>query len=430
MKLLTEVINSGLCCGCGTCAGICPTEAIKMNATDGLFVPEINEAKCNNCQLCMQACPGHSVDFKALRARIFGKEPESSLIGNYLDCYIGHSMDDLTRFDSTSGGIITQLLVFALENHLIDGAIVTRMRKNNPLETESFIARTAEEIIEASKSKYCPVTANVCLRQILKEDGRFAVVGLPCHIHGIRKAESVLRTLNKRIVLHLGLLCSHTVNFEGTYFLLKKLRIQKEEVTNITYRGSGWPGSMSIEKKNASKVSLPLVGDWQAYWSLFSSFFFTPTRCTVCPDQTAELSDISFGDAWLPELKSEKKGASILISRTSEGESLLRKAMSAGAISIKRVSVEKVMQSQFVNLKFKKNDLSYRLSLMSSFGKEIPTFNPTLQRSESFISALRDLYIYFNIKASSSNRFKSVLVNAPLPLIRLYYGIYKSLCLI
>src|SRR5690554_5758506 len=110
MKLLTEVINSGLCCGCGTCAGICPTEAIKMNATDGLFVPEINEAKCNNCQLCMQACPGHSVDFKALRARIFGKEPESSLIGNYLDCYIGHSMDDLTRFDSTSGGIITQLL--------------------------------------------------------------------------------------------------------------------------------------------------------------------------------------------------------------------------------------------------------------------------------------------------------------------------------
>jgi coenzyme F420 hydrogenase subunit beta len=430
MKLLAEIIERGLCCGCGTCAGVCPTEAIKMNISEGLFVPEIDEAKCNNCQLCIQSCPGHSVDFKALRSRIFGREPECNSIGNYLHCYIGHSMDDLTRFDSTSGGIITHLLIFALENNLIDGALVTRMRKNNPLEPESFIARTAEEIVEASKSKYCPVAANVCLRQILKENGRFAVVGLPCHIHGIRKAETVFRTLNKRIVLHLGLLCSHTVNFAGTYFLLKKLRLQKDEVSKIAYRGMGWPGSMSIETKNASRISLPLLGDWQAYWPLFASFFFTPMRCTLCPDQAAELADISFGDAWLPELKSEKSGLSIILSRTSEGESLLSKARSAKVILTKRVGVEKVKQSQFVNLKFKKGDLPYRLSLMSSMGKEIPIFNPMVPPSDSFISALRAFYIYFNIKASLSRHFKDFLVNAPFPLIRLYYGIYKSLSLI
>ena len=35
------------------------------------------------------------------------------------------------------------------------------MKKDNPLEPEPFIARTREEIIEASKSKYCPVPANI-----------------------------------------------------------------------------------------------------------------------------------------------------------------------------------------------------------------------------------------------------------------------------
>ena len=430
MKSLSEIVEQGLCCGCGTCAGVCPTEAIRMNASEGLFVPEIEEAKCSHCQLCVKSCPGHSVDFKALRQRIFGGEPEYDSVGNYLHCYVGHSTDDQIRFDSTSGGVLTQLLIFALESNLIDGAAVTRMRKNNPLETESFIARTPEEVIAASKSKYCPVAANVCLKQILKENGRFAVVGLPCHLHGVRKAETVFSALNKKIVLHLGLLCSHAVDYAGTYFLLKKLRLRKEEVSKIAYRGMGWPGSMSIETTRTSRVSLPLVGDWHAYWSLFSSFFFTPMRCTMCPDQAAELADISFGDAWLPELKSEKSGASIMLSRTSQGENLLSKAMLAKAISIKRVGVEKVMQSQFVNLRFKKDDLHFRLSLMNSLGKEVPEFIPNMPPSDSFVSALRALYVYSNIKASSNRHFRSLLLNVPFPLIRLYYGMYKFLTLI
>jgi coenzyme F420 hydrogenase subunit beta len=424
---LSDIIEQGLCLGCGTCAGICPTEAIKMNMSEGLFLPHIDQEKCNNCQLCVHSCPGHAMDFKTQRSRIFGKEPESKMIGNYSNCYVGHSTSELIRYDSTSGGMISQLLIFALENDLIDGAVVTRMRKNNPLRPESFIARTADEVIEASKSKYCPVATNVCLKQILKEKGRYAVVGLPCHIHGIRKAETIFKTLDKRIVLHLGLLCSHEVDFAGTYFLLKKLHLQTADVNKIDYRGRGWPGSMSIESKNASRIDLPLVGSWQAYWSVFSSFFFTPMRCTLCPDQAAELADISFGDAWLPELKYDKDGASIIVSRTSEGEFLLNKAREAKVISIQRVGIEKVKQSQFVNLKFKKDDLPDRLHFMKLIGKKAPTFNPPLPPSNSLASALRNFYIYFNIKMSSNPYFKSFLSNTPFPMIRLYYGIYKSL---
>ena len=253
---------------------------------------------------------------------------------------------------------------------------------------------------------------------------------MPCHLQGVRKAEEVFPVLKKRIVMHLGLLCSHTVDFAGIHFLLDKLSIKNGEVTKMTYRGDGWPGSMAIDRKNGSQTRLPLVGSWHAYWPLFSSFFFTPMRCTMCPDQGAELADLSFGDAWLPELRREKTGTSIVVCRTSAGQTLLDKAMAANVIHLSPVDTEKITQSQFVNLRFKKDDLPSRLSLLHRMGWETPKFKPEPAPSTSFISVLRAFYIYSNIKASSSGHFRSFLKHVPFPLIRLYYGVYKSLCTI
>ncbi|MGB2728538.1 MAG: coenzyme F420 hydrogenase/dehydrogenase beta subunit N-terminal domain-containing protein [Halobacteriota archaeon] len=202
-ETIAQVVKDNLCTGCGTCVALCPEEAIKLtiNEKKGIYVPELNEKKCNNCGICYEVCPGHEVDFKALNLEIFGKEPEDVLIGNPLNCYIGHTTDWGIRYNSASGGLVTQLLIFALEEGIIDGALVTRMKKDNPLEPEPFIARTREEIIEASKSKYCPVPANIALVEILEsEEGeKFAVVGLPCHIHGIRKAEQINKSLKEKM---------------------------------------------------------------------------------------------------------------------------------------------------------------------------------------------------------------------------------------
>ena len=178
----------------------------------------------------------------------------------------------------------------------------------NPLESEAFIARSREEIVAASKSKYCPVAANYALKDIIHEKGNFAVVGLPCHIHGVRKAEQIYPELKKKIILHLGLMCSHMVSFEGTEFYGSKIKHRiRVSVHGITYRGKGWPGAMTVRSSERS-VSIPLVGNWRSYWPVFSSFLFTPMRCTMCPDQLAELADISLGDAWLPEFRGDKIG--------------------------------------------------------------------------------------------------------------------------
>ena len=90
-----------------------------------------------------------------------------------------------------------------------------------------------------------------------KDNKKIAVVGLPCHIHGIRRAEMLNKNLEKRIVLHLGIFCSHTDTFWQTFSLINQLGIKENDVKKINYRGDGWPGNMVIELKNGNKTVIP-----------------------------------------------------------------------------------------------------------------------------------------------------------------------------
>lgn len=370
---ISSIVKDGLCTGCGTCIALCPEEAIKLTLDEkkGFYIPKIMEDKCNNCGICFEVCPGCEVDFKQLNLEIFGKEPEDILIGNYLNCYTGYSTDYNIRYNSSSGGLVTQLLIFALEEGIIDGALVTRMKKNNPLEPEPFIARTREEIIEASKSKYCPVPANIALKQIINsnEEEKFAVVGLPCHIHGIRKAEQVNKKLKKRIVLHLGLFCSSAKSFLATDFQLRRMRIRKEEVVKINYRGNGWPGGMMVKLENCQSF----LNLFDYYDDQFCSFI--SWRCTMCIDQTSELADISFGDAWLPEIKkTDEMGTSIFVCRNDFAEEVIQQMVRKMIIKLSDMSLNKVQESQSW---FKRKEyFTTRVNVSKwLFRKNIPRYN-------------------------------------------------------
>lgn len=399
-KTIETIVKRGLCTGCGTCVGICPTSALKIikNDSKGIYLPQLNSNDCNQCGICFEICPGHSVDFKNLNLAVFGKEQADNLIGNYMNSYIGHATNHEIRYNSASGGLVTAILIFALEEGIIDGALVTRMKKDHPLEPEPFIARTREEIIEASKSKYCPVPANLALKEILesKNDDKFAVVGLPCHIHGIRKAEMVNNKLKEKIALHLGIFCSINRNFLGTEYLLQKLNIKKEDVAKLDYRGEGWMGRMSITLKNGNKKFIPYL----VYWTHVLRSYFVPMRCTLCSDQSCELADISFGDIWLPEYREDKIGTSVVVSRNKIGDALLQNARLKKMIEIKNLDRNKIMENLRYALTFKKKYLKARFFLFKMVGREVPIYNQTLPKSP--LSAyFHAIMLYFPIWISS-----------------------------
>ncbi len=316
---ISHVAINNLCTGCGACQALCPSNSIKITLEEekGIYNPEVDENRCNNCFLCYKICPGHQLNFSELNKEIFQKQPNNTLLGNYVNCYYGYSNDQNLRFNSSSGGLITQILLFALNDGIIDGALVTKMKKETPLIPEPFIARTEEEIIEASKSKYCPTPVNICLNKILdsKPGEKFAFVGLPCHIHALRKAEKINKDLKRKITLYFGIFCGHTPNFLATTLFLKKQKISPSEIEKFKYRGDGWPGNVEVVTKNERKKI-----KFSEFWNFAGQSFFYPKRCLMCIDGTAELSDISFGDAWLPEFSNDPKGTSVLISRTETGD--------------------------------------------------------------------------------------------------------------
>ncbi|MGQ9722453.1 MAG: Coenzyme F420 hydrogenase/dehydrogenase, beta subunit C-terminal domain [Candidatus Jordarchaeum sp.] len=344
---------------------------------------------------------------------MFNKISEDTLLGNFLRCYVGHATNYETRWRGASGDLISALLAFALQEKIIDGALVTRMNKEKPLEPETIIAKSTHEILEAAGSKYCPSPTNTAVKEILKVDGKYAFVGLPCHIHAIRKMEKNSKKLKNRIVLHLGLLCHYSPTFTGTNVLLKKIGVSKNEVDKLSYRGEGWPGSVLVKMKDGGEKRLPFT---EALGVLFSGFFI-PWRCTMCFDGASELADLSFGDAWLQETSGDKIGSSLIISRNEIGEGLLQVAKSKRVIRVQEIGRDKVLKMCSRIIAFKKKQIMARLKLLSLIGKNHPEYH-TKTLKPSVLSYFKGIFQYVCISLSNNRFVYSFLKYAPFLLLK------------
>lgn len=429
LQRINEVALSGLCTGCGTCVGICPERVLRVEMTQGgTYVPKIAQSDCEECFLCEEVCTVNNDNIKELNQFIFHKMPDNRLIGNFISCYGGYSTDSAIRWSATSGGLITSLLVLLLQNELIDGALLTRIDKYNPLQAEPFIARTEKDILSAMGAKYVPVPLNQLLNQVLSEDGTFAVVGLPCHIQAIRRAELNVKDLRDRMVYHFGLTCSHTLTHHGVEYILHNMGVSVDRIVKLEYRGGGWPGGIKVLLRDGQQRFLP---NQASLWSeVFGAYFFVPFCCTVCHDHLNEFADISFGDAWLPDIrKRDKIGTSIAITRTRTGEHLLKAAASNGEIEVFALSCEDVIQSQLWPLLFKKRNIKARLRFLDLFGRPVP--KSLKENMDTFVDITSRDYVaaaipYANALVSRNALLRNVLERTPPRILTLYRQKFKQ----
>lgn len=423
---IAAVWKKGLCTGCGTCASACPKGAVRVerDRRKGVYFPTIDQRLCSQCGYCLQVCPGESVDFQHLAAEFLDGQSRDELIGIFNALYIGHASSYEIRYNASSGGLVTSLLIYALERKMIDAALVLTMSDSNPLETEPRIATTPDEIISASGSKYCPSATNVKLRELLVTPGRYAVVGLPCHVHAIRKWQSINPDLRQRIPFVFGLFCANTNTYLATEYFLKYHRIDPPLVSGIRYRSEGWPGKIRVTLKDGTVRIIPRATTETKWWrkAVFASAFhydFIHPRCLLCPDQTAELADISFGDPWLPEYKRvERAGKSLIIVRTKIGSELVAAALRDGAVVIEPVELDIVKRAQ--NYSFKQG-VGTRLKVRTFLGLPVPDYgkrnlgfslralSSTFHYLPSFVSHYR--FLWPLIRATALLRYQLMTVN-------------------
>lgn len=329
------LVKNDLCSGCGFCSALCPYEAINLIMDDRGFLTPYVFDKCTKCSLCLGICPQYLLkkspiniccahEYHSLNHVIFGRSNNISL-----------------RFKASSGGLVTSLLLYAFNEGLIDAAVVTVMDPQNPLLAKAIVATSKEQLLDAMGSKYTQVDMADALRRLRTFNGRYAFVGLPCHIKALQKSLRLFPSLDSKILFTIGLFCGGLPSIFATKYILKNFGIDLKLVKKISYRGWGWPGYMKIETVSGKNIYIPYLRYSRlGYWPSFYRKI-----CVLCSDPFAEYADISVGDPW--DLSKDKVGESLAIVRSQRGLELLQEAVLKNYITIRRTDYSMISQHAF-----------------------------------------------------------------------------------
>ena len=393
---ITYIVEHLLCTGCGTCQDSCPNDSIIFKVKKGLNTPLVNQITCRNkkgCSICYDICPGKGIDLMHQGENLFNEKEikVDYYIGRYLNCYSGYSSNDDIRYHSAAGGMVSQFLIYLIEHKVIDGAVVTGFESENPMKPYSYIATTKEDILKGRSSKYCPVALNGMATEIKNQLGKYIVVGLPCHIQGLRNLEKIDKKLKEHIFGYFSIYCSSNRNFYAQDFIINNYGIDKKNLKSFAYRDDGCLGFLKAEHNNGQIVKI----GFGKYYPLLRSFF-KPKRCLTCIDHYGDLADVCFGDIQVGKYKNDKIGINSLIVRNAMFDLLLNQAKKDGIIVLDKISKEIVNESQV--MLYHKRFFSKSIMLFDKlFFRKFPVYDMKLKGKLNLFTFIRVFLTYFQL---------------------------------
>jgi coenzyme F420 hydrogenase subunit beta len=306
-ELQGEVQQADLCTGCGMCVGLCP------------YIKEMDEKiavieRCGRTDgRCYRFCPRTATDLNALDEMVFGKKRGDPILGSYRSLSMVKSENSAVHAAGQYGGVVSALVIHALEEGIIDAALLTKYSERKSVLPRPAIARNREEVLACSGSKYTAAPTLSALSDLLKTGERIAVVGRPCQITAIRKMQLYDdHPETKNIQLLIGLFC----------------------LWALEYRGYSSYLSDQVDIKKIDKIDIPKNDDFIVYTDGGTARVpidkikgFVRSSCDVCFDVTAELADISVGSTeW-------KDDWNTMLVRSEAGEKLSESALKAKIIA-------------------------------------------------------------------------------------------------
>lgn len=303
------VIDKNNCVFCGTCASLCPRIGINEKEIRLLeYDPE--------CSTCFRYCPRTYFPKDMFEKELFHDcMNKSNTLGFYKKGVVAKSNDDEILTVAQNGGVVSSLLIHALDTGLIDGVLLTdRDEKWYP---KPKIARTSNEILSCSGSKYT-IAPTLSIYKDAIEDlklEKLAFVGMPCQIQAVRKLQlfSPLSEEYGKFTLIIGLYCFSNYSYD-----LMKLFVQ---------------GELGVSLNKVKKID---ISRGKFYVYLNDGLIVAPIKeikkynwpsCQYCKDYCAEFADISVGSVGA----SRNDWNSVLL-RTDIGAKLFNDAIKAKKI--------------------------------------------------------------------------------------------------
>jgi len=328
-NLLSEVVNKGICMYCGACIASCPIDILFHSDKE----EPIMRGTCAVCQVCYYSCPRIELPLADVERRVFGRErtPEEAILGINIGRYSAKAKDPELLRAAQDGGAGTALLLYALDQKIIDYAVVSGYSFKDPYRPEPQIASTREDLIKTAGSRYTPGGQVGGLGEIAipnrgstnSQEERLAVVGLPCELQGMwRMTTHWIATpkLAKNVVFTMGLFCSKVFDY------------QKMMVDYV--QGKRGIDLRTITKVNVKKARLLVyVGEKLVIDEPVEAVAFSAREeCNVCIDYSAELADIAIGAI------GSATGWTTILTRTPRGEEIVNAAAKAGYLELKPIS--------------------------------------------------------------------------------------------
>jgi len=341
LRTLSQIIENDLCHRCGSCVGICPTQVLGLDAEEYPVVT--NLSACTDCDLCVKVCPGEEFNALSFSRDMFPTSPPiDDMHGHFENAYLAHASEKVIREGSTSGGAVSAILLSLLERGEIDGALVVVSDEVERWKGKPVIARDRKTIIDSMKSKYAIAPTNVVLEEIRRLEGRYAVVGLPCQIHGVIKAAELDRRIKERVVLKIGLFCHAAVEHEPMRYLWSTLEEKHGAIKRFISRVGKHPGTPHVEFEDGSMQAVYFPekkGYRPSSMEMINILYrlYTPSRCLTCYDSTSEYADIAVGDPWMAPPSDNidlRDGYSFMLSRTEVGTKIITSVLEAGDLNL------------------------------------------------------------------------------------------------
>jgi len=316
-NLVTQVIRQGSCSFCGACMAACPVNILWPVGEQPSIV-----GTCALCEICYYQCP--TVEFSRDDVEMFlhgrTRTPEET-IGIVSGTFLGRASAPDIQSKGQDGGVVTALLAYALDNNLIEAAVVAG--RDSLWHPKPTVAINREQLVKNAGTKYTPSPTLLGVRSAIDEYGktRVAVVGTPCQVKAVRRIQTSPlgnRRLAEAMGLTIGLFCMESYAYDN--LIASYLTSKGADPTKVTKVGIKKGSFIAWEGENeVLHVPLKEIDE------------FVRQSCRQCDDFTAEYADVSVGAIGAPS------GHSTIIARTQKGLQLVKGAEKAGYLELREL---------------------------------------------------------------------------------------------
>jgi coenzyme F420 hydrogenase subunit beta len=270
------------------------------------------------------------VDLKALRQAMFDADDLTPELGAVKGLYMTRATDLQVRKQAQHGGTVSTLVALALEERLIDVAVLADSEKKHS--SRSVAVSTPSEVSAFSGSKFSVSPTVAKFNEISQGDAaRIGVVATPCQALALARMQVHPQPGDeervKKLELVIGLFCGWALSFKELSKLIKE-KAGAEFIEGMDIP----PSQHKIMELRTEKgiIEIPME-EVQAC---------VRESCQYCYDLTCEFADLSVGSARSPEGWTVDRGWNQILVRTEKGQALLDLARSRGVLEFKAVPPE------------------------------------------------------------------------------------------